>query len=81
MSDETTNNEDELKAWIEDIISDVFKEDPLDKAFKKSQKSVAYASIEEYTKATGKRFRMLKEQKERGLSREEAFQEIYGELN
>lgn len=71
----------ELEAWIEGIISDVFKEDPLDKAFKKSDKVVAYASIEEYTRATGKRFRMLKEQKERGLSREQAFQEIYGGNN
>ena len=74
-------NKKELEAWIEGIISDVFKEDPLDKAFKKSDKAVAYSSIDEYTKATGKRFRMLKEQKERGLSREEAFQEIYGGKN
>ena len=71
----------DLEAWIEGIISDVFKEDPLDKAFKKSDKVVAYSSIDEYTRATGKRFRMLKEQKERGLSREEAFQEIYGGNN
>jgi hypothetical protein len=83
MSDETTNKEDDLKAWVEGIISDVFKEDPLDKAFRKSQKTVAYGSIEEYTKATGKRFRMRKEQKERGLSRDQAFQELNenGELN
>ena len=83
MSDETNKNGLDLNAWIEDIISDVFKEDPLDKAFRKSQKSVAYGSIEEYTKATGKRFRMRKEQKERGLSREQAFQELNenGELN
>lgn len=83
MSDETTKKEDDLKAWVESIISDVFKEDPLDKAFRKSQKSVAFDSIEEYTKATGKRFRMRKEQKERGLSREQAFQELNenGELN
>ena len=71
----------DLEAWIEGIVNDVFKEDPLDKAFKKSQETVAYASIEEYTKATGKRFRMLKEQKDRGLTREEAFQEIYGDKN
>ena len=71
----------DLEAWIEGIVNDVFKEDPLDKAFKKSQETVAYASIEEYTKATGKRFRMLKEQKDRGLTREEAFQEIYGGNN
>lgn len=36
-----------------------------------------YESIEDYTAKTGKRFRMLKEQKERGLSREEAFREMF----
>lgn len=40
-----------------------------------------YESIEDYTNQTGKRFRMLKEQKERGLSREEAFVEIFGGSN
>jgi len=38
---------------------------------------VAYASIEEYTKQTGKRFRTSKDQKERGLTREEAFAELH----
>ena len=37
-----------------------------------------YESIEDYKAKTGKRFRMLKEQKERGLTREEAFAEIFG---
>ena len=32
-------------------------------------------SIQEYTQSTGKRFRMTKDQKDRGLSREEAFKE------
>lgn len=35
-----------------------------------------YATIEAYTAATGKRFRMTKAQKERGLTREEAFVEF-----
>ena len=35
-----------------------------------------YASIEEYTEKTGKRFRMTKEQKERGLDRDGAFKEF-----
>jgi hypothetical protein len=73
--------ESDIQKWIEGIVNDIFKEDPLDKAFKKAEEGVAYSSIEEYTRATGKRFRMLKEQKERGLSREEAFQEIYGGKN
>jgi len=33
-------------------------------------------TIEEYTKVTGKRFRMTKNQKESGLSRQDAFQEF-----
>jgi hypothetical protein len=36
-----------------------------------------YESIEDYTAQTGKRFRMTKNQKERGLSRDEAFSEMY----
>ena len=32
-------------------------------------------SIQEYTESTGKRFRMTKDQKDRGLGREEAFKE------
>jgi hypothetical protein len=47
-----------------------------------------YESIEDYTEKTGKRFRMTKDQKERTLTREEAFSEftnieneILGELN
>jgi flagellar biosynthesis chaperone FliJ len=36
-----------------------------------------YKDIEDYQRKTGKRFRMLKEQKERGLTREEAFDEMF----
>ena len=38
--------------------------------------ATTYPSIEEYTKQTGKRFRMTKEQKGRNLSRDEAFKEL-----
>lgn len=37
-----------------------------------------YASIEAWSEATGKRFRMTKAQKERGLTRQEAFSETHG---
>jgi hypothetical protein len=40
-----------------------------------------YESIEDYTAKTGKRFRMTKNQKARGLSRDEAFVEMYGGTN
>ena len=35
-----------------------------------------YANPDEYRKATGKRFRMTRDQKERGISRDEAFAEF-----
>lgn len=38
--------------------------------------SPKYLTIEEYTKATGKRFRMTKEQTQREISREQAFAEF-----
>ena len=40
-----------------------------------------YESVEDYKQRTGKRFRMTKDQKQRGLSRDEAFSELYGEKN
>ena len=65
-------------------------EDVIDKAFKKSWLKVGgkeksstknpemmYESIEDYKEKTGKRFRMKREQKERGLTRDEAFKEIH----
>ena len=35
-----------------------------------------YTSISDYTQKTGKRFRMTKDQKDRGLSRQQAFEEF-----
>jgi len=40
-----------------------------------------YESIEEYITKTGKRFRMTKDQKQRDLSREQAFTETFGGSN
>tara|TARA_R110001583_G_scaffold39038_1_gene125515 strand:+ start:9031 stop:9315 length:285 start_codon:yes stop_codon:yes gene_type:complete len=50
-------------------------------AVARSQAGELFESIEDYTQKTGKRFRMTKDQKHRGLSREEAFKELYGEKN
>ena len=44
-------------------------------------KDFVYLSIKDYTRQTGKRFRMTKEQKVRDLSREQAFKETFGEHN
>ena len=58
---------------------------PIEKAMKKelskSKKPEAtiqeYKDIEDYQRKTGKRFRLLKAQKERGLTREEAVAEMF----
>ena len=42
---------------------------------------MGYESIEQFKELTGKRYRMLKEQKERGLTREGAFNETHGKEN
>tara|TARA_R110000824_G_scaffold76035_2_gene192784 strand:- start:2495 stop:2764 length:270 start_codon:yes stop_codon:yes gene_type:complete len=44
-------------------------------------KDFAYLTIKDYTRQTGKRFRMTKDQKARDLSREQAFMETFGEHN
>lgn len=50
-------------------------------AVARSEAGELYESIKDYTQKTGKRFRMTKDQKHKGLSREEAFTELYGEKN
>jgi len=45
------------------------------------QPTTFYESIEDYTTVTGKRFRMTKEQKQRGLTRDEAFTETFGDYD
>jgi len=61
---------------LEDILDEVFP-DTMDKHFKGKKPEVIYENIEDYTNKTGKRFRMNKDQKERGLSREDAFSELF----
>ena len=43
--------------------------------------TTTYLTIEDYTRQTGKRFRMTKDQKARGVSRKQAFNETFGEIN
>jgi len=62
-----------LSKIIDDAFSKVFNE----KKESSSSESLKYSNIEEYTEQTGKRFRMTKDQKERGLTREEAFTELH----
>jgi|3_EtaG_2_1085321.scaffolds.fasta_scaffold43352_2 hypothetical protein len=48
---------------------------------KQSETNPEYSCIAEYTEQTGKRFRMTKDQKQRELTREEAFNETFGGTN
>ena len=62
------------------ILDEVFN-DSMEKHFDDKKPEIIYENIEDYTTKTGKRFRMNKGQKERGLSREEAFIEIFGSVD
>jgi len=86
------NKESKSSGFLEmvnDIISEIFAEKLDDKDGKKNEEleveldgsvmSEVYESIEDYTDKTGKRFRMTKDQKDRELSREAAFEEFIQE--
>ena len=66
---------------LEDVIDKAFKQSWMKVGGKektsKGTSSMVYESIEDYTAKTGKRFRMKRDQKERGLTRDEAFKEIH----
>jgi len=66
MSNETN---DKLEQIVNDAMTRQLRGDS------KPQHAL-YESIEHYTQLTGKRFRMTKDQKNRNISREEAFQEF-----
>jgi hypothetical protein len=87
---------DELSSLINDAFDGVFgRKASQPKVTKPAPKKeltpttpALYESIEDYTAKTGKRFRMTKEQKQRNLTRDEAFSEftqiendILGEMN
>ena len=77
---------DELSSLINDAFDGVFgrKESTPElpkPAPKKEQPKTdsLYESIEDYTAKTGKRFRMTKEQKNLGMTRDEAFSLTFGD--
>ncbi len=86
--------EDELWQFISDVVDKAFSDNydadakpvkvkPV-KQHKETTKTLdnldpIYESISDYTNQTGKRFRMTKDQKTRGLTREEAFNETFGD--
>jgi len=75
MSDE---EEKDLMTLLNELMDEVFK-DQMDDHFEGKKPEIFYENIEDYTFKTGKRFRMNKDQKERNLSRDEAFRELFPE--
>ena len=71
------DNDDGFFGVLSNIIDEAFSKVFTEKRKVSESSSPKYASIEEYTGETGKRFRMSKDQKERGLTRQEAFAELY----
>ncbi len=78
---------EELSNLISDAFDGAFGRKPTEPKLEKSAPAeeqtpstpALYESIEDYTVKTGKRFRMTKEQKNLGMTREEAFNLTYGE--
>ena len=73
-------NEKHFEAFdklIDEAFSNAFKKDTKKPVTDKTP--ALYESIEDYTARTGKRFRMTKEQKNLGLTREEAFNQTFGD--
>ena len=84
-----TNETDKTFKIISDLIDEVFSTHyNKDKEMQiepmktlpggENSETLVYESIEDYTAETGKRFRMTKDQKQRDLSREQAFNETFG---
>ena len=72
-------NEKHFEAFdrlIDEAFSNAFKKDSREVS---PTQTIIYESIEDYTAQTGKRFRMTKDQKELGMTREEAFKLTHGE--
>ncbi len=71
------DRDDSFFGVLSNIIDEAFSKVFTEKNEESLQSGQQYSTIEEYTAVTGKRFRMTKDQKERGLTREEAFTEIH----
>ena len=74
-----------LVKMIDEIVAEVFSSSLKDKNLEEKEEYNGPRTIQEYTESTGKRFRVTKDQKERGLSREESFKEnmikLYGSID
>ena len=71
------DRDDSFFGVLSNIIDEAFSKVFTEKKELPTTKRAQYSTIEEYTAQTGKRFRISKDQKERGLTREEAFAEVH----
>lgn len=62
------DNYEKLQKIVTDAMKNQLKTDV--------RPSAKYTSIDEYKRVTGKRFRITREQRDRGISREQAFIEF-----
>ena len=69
-------DKDSFLKKIDNMISSIFSSSLKEESVEEAKPADVPQSIEEYTALTGRRFRMTKQQKESGTSRQEAFQEF-----
>jgi hypothetical protein len=73
------DNMEKSFAVIQELIDRAFNRfwsSEKDAPASKGRTTALYESVKDYSSKTGKRFRMTKDQKSRGLSRDEAFEEF-----
>ena len=61
---------------LNDMVDKAFKRE-LSKSKEPIEETIKYTDIEDYTRKTGKRFRLLKSDISEGLSREDAFRKRF----
>jgi hypothetical protein len=72
MNDSDAKLNEVLQSVIHSLVTKSMKEH-----FEGNNPSLVFESIEDYNRKTGKRFRITKDQKNRGLNREDAFKELF----
>ena len=72
------DSDKELGEILENLINSMVN-DSITEHFEGKKPSLVFEDIEDYNRKTGKRFRITKDQKERGLTRDEAFKEVFGQ--
>lgn len=65
---------------IEDRLADIVNKALKRELSRSNNENTPFLDIEDYKRKTGKRFRRTREQKESGLTREQAFQQFMEEM-